>query len=282
MSLMGTLAKVAIGVVVAKGAKQVLSRDRGSVSDGGLFGGSHSPNADSGNGLEGMMSDILSGGQSGSSGEGGLGGMLESLQRENPNTQDGGLDDLLGGGGQTGDAIGSLLKNLTGGQAGGVAAGGLGGLLGGLMSAAGGQKGGDFGSILNQAMSNRGDPPVAPTQEQEAVAGLMLKAMIQAAKSDGKFDDAEQAKVIDQLGDISAEERAFVAEEMRAPVDVRALAHQVPQGLERQVYAMSLMGIDLDNRQEAQYLHDLAQEFRMDRDAVDRIHAKMGVQSIYG
>ena len=282
MSLMKTLAKVAIGVAVAKGAKSMLSGSRGTTGDGGLFGGAHSPSAQNKTGLEDIMSDVLSGGsRPKESGMGGLGGLLESLQQENPNTQDGGIDDLLrGSSGSSGGGIGSLIEQMTGGTAGG-AGGGLGGLLGGLVSAASAQGGGDFGSILNQSMQRRDEPEVQPSQEQEAAAGLMLKAMIQAAKSDGKFDEAEQAKLMEQLGDISAEERAFVTAEMRAPVDARALAHQVPQGFERQVYAMSLLGIDLDNRAEAQYLHDLAQEFRMDKEAVNHIHAKMGAPSIY-
>lgn len=280
MSLMKTLAKVAIGVAVAKGAKSVLSGSRGKVSDGGLFGGAHSPSAQKETGLEDIMSDVLSGGRGPKeSSMGGLGGLLEGLQRENPNTQDGGINDLLRGGGSSVGGIGSLIEQMTGGQAGG--AGGLGGLLGGLVSAASSQSGGDFGSILNQTMQ-RDAPDPEPSQDQEAVAGLMLKAMIQAAKSDGKFDEAEQAKLMEHLGDVSPQERDFVNAEMRAPVDAGALARQVPSGLERQVYAMSLLGIDLDNRNEAQYLHDLAQEFQMDRDAVDRIHAKMGTPSIYG
>ena len=211
---------------------------------------------------------------------GGLGGLLESLQQEHPNTQDGGIDDLLRGG-ATGGGLGSLIEQMTGGgQAGG--GGALGGLVGGLMSADGGKGGADNGSILNQSMARRDEPEVQPSQEQEAVAGLMLKAMIQAAKSDGKFDEAEQVKLMEQLGDVSPEERDFVNAEMRAPVDAAGLARQVPQGLERQVYAMSLLGIDLDNRAEAQYLHDLAQQFGMDKDAVNRVHAKMGTPSIYG
>ncbi len=135
--------------------------------------------------------------------------------------------------------------------------------------------------MLNDAMRG-GEPPQPPTQEQDAAAGLMLRAMIQAAKSDGKFDDEEQRKLMANLGDISAEERDFVNRELRVPVDAKSLARDVPRGLEQQVYAMSLVGIDLDNRNEAQYLHDLATEFRMDRDTVNSIHAQLGVPSIYG
>lgn len=288
MSLMGTLAKVAIGIAVAKGAKSVLGGgSKGSVGDGGLFGGQHSPGGASG-GLEDVMSDVFSSGGNSAGGKGGLGGILEDLQRDNSQTRDGGLDDLLGdlsgggssSGGQPGGSIGSLIESLAGGQAGG--AGGLGGLLGGLVTAAGGAKAGDsFGNILNQSMQRRGEPEAAPSPEQDAVAGLILRAMIQAAKSDGKFDEAEQQKLMQQLGDISSEEREFVMREMQAPVDVHSLAHQVPRGMEQQVYAMSVMAIDLDNQNEAKYLHELATEFRMDKNIVNAIHAKLGAPSIY-
>ena len=286
MSMMGTLAKVAIGIAVAKGAQSVLrGGSTGEVSEGGIFGGRHSPGA-SRNGLEDVMSDVFSGGGNTGSSSGGLGGILEDLQRENPNTRDGGFDDLLsemgGRDGQSGGSIGSLIESLAGGKSAG-GAGGLGGLLGGLVSAAGGgQRGDDFGSILNQSMKRRGEPPKAPTQEQDVVAGLMLRAMIQAAKSDGKFDSAEQQKLMQNLGDVSAEERDFVNRELKAPVDIHGLAHQVPQGMEQQIYAMSVMAIDLDNRSEAKYLHDLATEFRMDKRTVNAIHAKLGAPSIYG
>lgn len=293
MGLMGTLAKVAVGIAVAKGAEKMMSGNKAATGDGGLFGAQHSPNARSGStGLEDIMGDVLggraqTGGAQSGGGIGGLGGLLEGLQQQNPNTRDGGIDDLLGGGGSgggMGGGLGSLLESLAGGQAGGSSgAGGLGGLLGGLMGAAGGQAGGGggFGDLLNQAMQQRGDPPQQPSQNQEAVAGLMLRAMIQAAKSDGKFDAAEQQKLMERLGDVSAEERDFVNRELQSPVDIHGLAHQTPQGLERQVYTMSVLGIDLDNQNEAKYLHELASEFRLDKATVNAIHAQMGAPAIY-
>ena len=293
MSLVGTLAKVAIGVAVFKAGKSILGKQRdGQVGDGGLFGGRHSPGADQGGtGLEDVMGDIFGGKSAGgSSSSGGLGGVLEDLQRRNPKTADGGLDDLFGGGrqaggaGGAGDLIGGLIKELAGGRTGGGAAGGLGGLLGGLAEAAAGgatKRGGSFGDILNQSMQRRGEPEVPPTPDQEAVAGLMLRAMIQAAKSDGNFDEGEQKKLFDKLGDVSSDERAFVMEEMQRPVDARALARQVPPGLEQQVYAMSLLGINLDNQNEAKYLHDLASAMNIERAEVNHIHAQIGAPSLY-
>ena len=154
------------------------------------------------------------------------------------------------------------------------------GLLGAAAGKQGGQTGG-FGDLLNQAIAGRGTADLAPTVQQEAMAALMLRAIIQAAKSDGKVDAAEEKKLLLHLGDVSADERAFVQAELRATVDVQGLAAQVPQGLEQQVYTMSIMGIDLDNRAEAQYLHQLAQAMGLQPQLVNQLHAHLGVPSIY-
>ena len=281
MSMMKTLAKVAIGVALAKGASSMMKKGastRGSSGDGGLFGGMHSPDrqrqAQSGGGLEDMLGSILGGGggtarQGGSAG--GLGGLLEQLggQSGRSNGGAGGLNDLLGG--------------LAGAAQKGGSSGGLGGLLGGLLGAGATQSGssGGFGDLLNQAIARQDEPETAPSADQEAAAALMLRAMIQAMKSDGEIDAAEQAKLMDRLGDVSREERDFVQGEMQRRIDVRDLANDVPRGLEQQVYAMSLMGIDLDNQNEAQYLHQLATAMGIAPDAVNHIHDQLGAQRIY-
>lgn len=139
-----------------------------------------------------------------------------------------------------------------------------------------------FGAKFNQALTHGGEPDIPPTPQQEVAAGLMLRAMIQAAKSDGKIDDSEREKLLGKLGDISPQERDFVNAELAAPIDVKGLARQVPNGMEAQVYAMSIMGIDLDNQTEAQYLHDFATELGIDKRSVNHIHDQLGVPSIYG
>lgn len=299
MSMMKTLAKVAIGVAVAKGVSGMMKKgaaapssgqtaSRGQVGSGGLFGGVHSPGAQqqqqqtqaqSGGGLEDMLGSILGGGGAASSGgaqTGGLGGLLEQL---------GGARQ---GGAATGAAAGGAaggLNDLLGGLAsGGAAGGGLGGLIGGLMgakSAAPSQPGGSFGDMLNQALAKQDEPEVKPSSDQEAMAALMLRAMIMAMKSDGEIDAAEEEKLMGRLGDVSAEEREFVMNEMRQPVDAQSIAQDTPRGLEQQVYAMSVMGIDLDNQNEAKYLHSLAQAMGIEPGDVNAIHAHLGVPSIY-
>jgi len=281
MSLMGTLAKVAIGVAVAKGAQSILANKGGSRGEGGAFGDKYSPEDVGSTGNAGdILGDLLGGsGQGGSGQGGGLGGLLDGLSEKSGG---GGsrFDDEIARAPEAGGGLGQLIEGLTGAQGG---KGGLGDLLGGLAGmagAAGGSKGG-FGEILNQSFQKRGEPEVQPSREQDAVAGLMLKAMIQAAKSDGKIDDAERQKLLNNLGDVSQAEREFVNQEISAPIDAEGLARQVPNGMGQQVYAMSLLGIDLDNRNEAQYLHSFATALNLDRDTVNRVHRKMGAREIY-
>lgn len=326
MSLLKTLAKVAIGVALAKGVSSMTKKSSGQTSGGGLLdaltggssGGGGLLDALTGGGSSngGGLLDALTGGGSGSSQSGGLEGMLGSLlgggQQQSTSKSRGGLGGLLDGlsdastprGGVntagSGGGLDSILDSLaskgtgSGGLAdllGGLTKGGgdLGGLLGSLLGAGSAaaaiptakSTGISFGEKFNQALTHGGEPEIAPTPQQEMAAGLMLRAMIQAAKSDGKIDDSERKKLLGKLGDVSAEERDFVNAELAAEIDVSGLARQVPNGMEAQVYAMSLMGIDLDNQTEAQYLRDFASELRMDQNSVNHIHDQLGVPKIY-
>ena len=303
MSFIGTLAKVAVGVAIAKGVGSMMqaSRHGGAApragtgaTDGGTPSRGTAPDAASGapGGLQDIMRDVLAGtpaGRTATSGRapapqpdslpGGLGGLLEQLAggaaggtatRAGTSSGAGGLDDLLG----------SLASG-----------GGLGGLLGGLLGAAGGaapapgraapSPDAGFGDLLNQSLRNFGEPDVPPAPHQDAAAALLLRAMIQAAKSDGKVDDAERAKLLDGLKDAIQAEVDFVKAELAAPVDIEGLAQQVPKGLEAQVYTMSVMAITLDNKAEAQYLHELATALGIAPSQVNSIHAHLGVPTLY-
>ncbi|MDF3604822.1 tellurite resistance TerB family protein [Paracoccus sp. DMF-8] len=138
-----------------------------------------------------------------------------------------------------------------------------------------------FGELFNDSLTTGADPEVAPTPEQNAMAGLLLRAMIQAAKSDGKIDDAEKQRLLAEIGDLDEAERAFIREEMSKPVDAEALARETPQGMGPQVYLMSLMAIDFDNEAEARYLHALAEALGLDHAQVNEIHGQVGVQNLY-
>lgn len=280
MSLIKTLAKVAVGVAVAKGVSGMMKQGqaRAAQREGGLFGQRNTQGARQrdGGGIEDLLGAVM-GGQGGSAG---LGGMLERLGGAGAGN---GLNDILGqltAGGGSGGGLGGMLGQLTGGQGGGGLADMLGGLLGGAAAGTAASSRG-FGDLLNQAIARQDEPEIRPSADQEALAALMLRAMIQAMKSDGQIDAAEQDRLLGRLGDVSDQERAFVQAEMQKPVDAGALAREVPQGLEQQIYAMSVMGIDLDSQSEAQYLHGLATAMGLDAQAVNAIHAELGVPSLY-
>lgn len=210
----------------------------------------------------------MAGGKSGSAGGGGIAGALGGLL--------GGNKSGSAGGGGIADVLGGLM----GGDKSG--AGGLGGLLSGLAGGGAAKRGGDIGDILGSFM---GDPQQAaqiqPTVDQEQQAEILLRAMLNAAKSDGQIDNAEQERIVEHLGDVSASEKQFLRDEMSAPLDTAAFVRSIPKGMEQQVYLMSLTSIDLDSKAEAQYLHQLAQGLGISRQACNHIHQQAGAPVLY-
>ncbi len=295
MSLMKSLARVAAGVMLAKGIGAMMKNAQNRQNQSGQRPSS------GGRSSGGLLDDILgnntgSGGNR-STGSGGLGDMLGQVLggRGGSGQSYGGPNSPQRGSAQGG--LGGILDQLSAG----AAAGGLGGVLGGILGGGsqssqapqqaqtgslaqrGSQPRNDasFGELFNDAITKGDEPEIAPTPEQNALAGLMLKAMIQAAKSDGEIDEQEKAKLMAEFGDLDEEERAFIREQMAAPVDAAALAREVPQGFGPQVYLMSLMAIEFDNRKEAEYLHELAQGLGLDKATVNGIHEKVGVINLY-
>jgi len=270
MSLVGTLGKVALGIAVARGVGKVMG-GQGAGGLGGLLGGASGQSGGLG-GLLGGLKNAAGGAQQGGS-AGGLGGLLGGSASGG---SAGGLAGLLGGG-ASGGAAGGL-----GGLLGGAQSGGLGGLLESLGGAGGGAAAGGLGGLLNGALSGE-QPAQAPTQAQEETAKILIRAMVNAAKSDGQIDETEQQKIVSNLGEeVSEEERNFVLSEMQSPLDLAGFINEVPRGAEQQVYLMSLMAIDLDSQAEAQYLDKLREGFGMTQEASNAIHAQVGVPPLYG
>jgi len=225
MSLMGTLGKVAMGVIVAKGMGKMMGSG-GSSSGGGLLGG--------------LLGSVMGGNNSSSSG--------------------GGLSDLLGGlAGKTGEGSG----------------------LGGILDSLGGKSnsGGGLGDMFNNVLQGKEPEKVDDAQEKEAE--ILLRAMLNAAKSDGEIDEAEQKKITEHLKDVSDEEAEFVRNELNLPLDVEGFIKSVPRGMEEKVYFMSLLAIDLDSEEEAKYLDQLSKGLSISHDVANQIHEKLGAPVLY-
>ncbi len=195
-----------------------------------------------------------------------------------------GLGKMMGGskGGSSG-GIGDLLGGLVGGKSADTKGG-----LGGILDSLGGSKLGNaqsqgssqggFGDLFGNAMQGK---EINASTEQEQQAEIMLRAMINAAKSDGNISEDEQRKITEHLGDVSREEAEFVRKEINAPLDTKGFIQSVPRGMEQQVYLMSLMAIDLDSNEEAHYLNQLAKGLNISKDVCNQIHEKVGAPAIY-
>jgi uncharacterized membrane protein YebE (DUF533 family) len=289
MGLGKTLLKVAIGVAIVKGVTS-LTRGGGAAPEAPSGGGTtagRGTRLDGQNrgGLEDMLGEILGSGRNASAGR--------DTAASGPETRgDGGLGDLLN---QMSGQKRSVPRKT-------APRGGLEDLLGGLTGASpersapressgAGRSTGGVGDLLDQVLNDGGDgrgrkpgAPVAlpePQREEEVSAAMMLRAVIQAVKCDGDLDDDEKARLMKAMGDADPREVQAVNAELQRPVDIAGLARSVPAGLEPQVYVMSLMAINLDQKAEAEYLHGLAEALDLSRDEVNALHDRARAPRLY-
>ena len=151
------------------------------------------------------------------------------------------------------------------------------------------QQGGGLGDLLGAVLGGAGmggaaggaQPAGRSARDEDLSAALILRAMISAVKADGKLDAGEKDKLMQQLGDASREEIAYVNAEMERNSDADDIASQTPEGMEAQVYIMSLMAIDLDNQKEAQYLDRLARALSLTQSEVNALHDRAGAPALY-
>lgn len=262
MSLIKTLTKVAIGYAAARGVDR-LSSGKGLA---GLFGGGaqikgQHPATKAGT----QMTQQVQSGMSQASAP--MQGILDTMKKAGFD-----LSAMMGEKAQGGGAAGQHRGLLSGMPK-------PGGDLSGVLAAAGGvQSMGDKGvSQLFEQFTKGATPP-----ELERSAGLILRAMIQAAKADGEIDAEEQARILELVGDdASDEDIAFIKEQLAAEVDAEALAADTPEAQKMPVYSASLMTIRVDTDAEAEYLDHLAKALGLDEPTVNALHLQMGNQPLY-
>ena len=187
-------------------------------------------------------------------------------------------------------AVGGL-----GALAGAVLGGGRGAIGGGLMAVLGSlaytafqnasaaSPSGPGAAASPQPVNTLGQVPgYSDPADVQRKARLMVRAMIQAAKADGQVDATEAARItshIDQAGE-GPEARAFVENELRLPVDPAALARDVKSRQEAlEVYAASIMAIDIDTDAERDYLSKLATALTLQPEAIAQINASLNVKA---
>ncbi len=242
---------------------------------------------------------------------GGSGGLLEGLSDLLGGQRGGGgLGELLSGalggsGGGLGGILGDVL-NQAGRAAGGkqnLALGGLGALVGSLLGGGGKSMGGALGGgvmallgamafkALQGSGQSTGQVPIgllepqteADQQELEQHEELVLTAMINAAKSDGRIDEKEIERIVGKLQEngTDPEDQRYVLVQMQKPMETESLISAVtgrPE-LAAQIYAASLMAIEVDTPSEKSYLEKLASGLCLGPDVTRRIEQMVGLHA---
>ncbi|WP_339433912.1 MULTISPECIES: tellurite resistance TerB family protein [unclassified Pseudomonas] len=222
--------------------------------------------------LEQLLRGRASAGQqSGTSADDGLGGL------------GGLLGGLLGGADSSGTRAGSAAGGL----------GGLGGLLGGLLGSGGGtqsRSGGtryaalaSLGMMAYQAYQawQRSQASAAPSQTPQTanlLAGpdieehshAVLRALIAAAKADGRIDEAEKRMIRSEIGKHTDDPQLqqWLDAEVAKPLDAAEVA-QSAQGdpaVAAEMYLASVMLVDDQQDAERRYLDELAAALQIDPD----------------
>ncbi len=123
-------------------------------------------------------------------------------------------------------------------------------------------------------------PKPAPiSQNDQAI--LFIRAMINSAKVDGEISDDEQKSILSQIGDPSPEVVQFLRAEFARPLNVAEYAQSLPLGMEQKAYAISLTAIQLDTKEEADYLRQLAKALRISPEQCNQIHQQQNAPLIY-
>ncbi len=261
-------------------------------------------------GFTDILGAIMKGGMSGSSGSrmtnalgsgssgGGLGDLMGSLTQMMGSSGSRQTVQTGAGAGGLGGMLGDVLSSLGDNKA---ALGGLGALAGALMgggqSSVKGAVGGGglamLASVAFSALKKAGKAPSSPPrallepqtpQEQQALeddAEVIVKAMINAAKADGKIDQKEIEKIIGKLDDdgLTQEEKDFFIAEANKPLDLEGVVASARNqaDMAAQIYGASLLAIEVDTRAEQAYMQQLASGLDLHPQVVSHIERTLGM-----
>jgi uncharacterized membrane protein YebE (DUF533 family) len=230
--------------------------------------------------------------------------LLEQLLRAGQGSMSqpgGGRASAQGGLGDLGGLLGGLLGGGGGGAiAGGGGLGGLGGLLGGLLgggSPMGGSAPSRSGGGTNYAalaslgmmafqayqawqrsqaaqqqpvpQQAMGAADLLPGPEVEEHSRAVLRALIAAAKADGRIDDAEKHMISTEIGRHTddPELQQWLDDEVAKPLDPAEVAQSVTDPtMAAEMYLVSVMLVDDQQDAERSYLDELAAALSIDPD----------------
>ena len=114
----------------------------------------------------------------------------------------------------------------------------------------------------------------------ENKARLILKGMINIAKSDGQVgpDEIQRIAARADAAGLDDEGRAWLLTELGQPLDLAAFIAEIPsQEVAAEVYAASLLAVEVDTPQERDYLRQFAEGTGLHQMVVEHIHRSLGL-----
>jgi uncharacterized membrane protein YebE (DUF533 family) len=238
-----------------------------------------------GNALQDLQASFgqLAGGGGGAAGAGGmLGSLLEAAKGSLANASQ---NPMQAGG--IGAALGSLLGG--GGDAfkGAVSGGALAMIAGvafkALMNA---NQGGAAQAPFSSGRLPLGLQPAQTPAEAQVVeqkTQLILKGMMNIAKSDGAISGDEIQRILGKVKEsgTGGDEQAWLMTELSKPLNLDAFAAEIPnQEVAAEVYAASLLAVEVDTDEERDYLRQFAAKTGLHPAVVQTIHQTLGVAAV--
>ena len=117
---------------------------------------------------------------------------------------------------------------------------------------------------------------------QEALGLTLVRAMIAAARADGRLDAQESRTIyqrIESLG-LDSEDQALLVAEMGHPVDMDAIVNSATSPeVAAEIYVASLLAIDVDTADEKSYLAMLAARLKLPPKLVTELNRQVETQT---
>lgn len=232
--------------------------------------------------LRGQASARQQGAGPAAGGLGGLGGLLGGLLGGGAGS--GGSAAQSGGLGGLGGLLGGLLGGGSGSGLGGALGGALGG--GGTQSRSGGTNYAALASLGMMAFQayqawQRSQASAAPQQipqtanllagpEVEEHSHAVLRALIAAAKADGRIDESEKHRISSEIGKHTADPQLqqWLDNEVAKSLDANEVARsaQGDPAIAAEMYVASVLLVDDQQDAERNYLDELAAALQIDPD----------------
>ena len=117
---------------------------------------------------------------------------------------------------------------------------------------------------------------------QKALGLTLVRAMIAAARADGRLDAKESRTIyqrIESLG-LDPEDQALLVAEMGHPVDMDAIVNSAASpAVAAEIYVASMLAIDVDTADEKSYLAMLAARLKLPPELVTELNRQVEAQT---